>query len=487
MPQKWVVFTLLIVAPFRPAAAQPGLRSAEEVDRAMKRARPGDTLLLAPGIWKDQTVVIQGRGTEEKPIVVRPTIPGEVILTGSSRLRLSGEHVIVDGLYFKDGAIGKGSVIEFRTSSERAARFCRLTNTVITDYNPANDTLDYKWVSLYGERNRVDHCTFVGKKHQGCLLVVWLDETPDYHRIDSNAFCLRPPHFQNGAEMIRVGTSDWSMHESFTAVEQNYFYRCDGEHEIISNKSCRNLYRGNTFVECQGALVLRHGNDNLVDGNFFFGNGRERTGGVRVIGERQRVVNNYFQDLRGSKTHAPLSVMMGVPNSPLNAYFQVADAVVAFNTFVNCRTTLEVGIVNVERNDMTLPPVRSIFANNLIAQPGKSIVQAHTEGAMFACEGNTVDDAGGSRALPAGFTLGNVSMRRSPDSLWRPATPPTARGEYGWVSTDMDGQARPEAKHAGADEPLSGPVFRRPMTSCDTGAPWFRPTLSQIAGAREAP
>jgi len=41
------------------------------------------------------------------------------------------------------------------------------------------------------------------------------------------------------------------MRESFTTVEQNYFYRCDGEHEVISNKSCRNLYRGNTFVECQ--------------------------------------------------------------------------------------------------------------------------------------------------------------------------------------------------------------------------------------------
>ena len=484
MPQRWVLFTLVILAPFRSAAAQPGLRSAEEVAHAMKRAQPGDTLLLAPGIWKDQTVVIRGGGTEEKPIVVRSAVPGEVVLTGSSRLRISGEYVIVDGLCFKDGAIEKGSVVEFRTSSERAARFCRLTNTVITGYNPANDTLDYKWVSLYGERNRVDHCTFVGKKHQGCLLVVWLDEIPDYHRIDSNAFCLRPPHFQNGAEMIRVGTSDWSMRESFTTVEQNYFYRCDGEHEVISNKSCRNLYRGNTFVECQGALVLRHGNDNLVDGNFFMGNGRERTGGVRVIGERQRVINNYFQDLRGSQTHAPLSVMMGVPNSPLNAYFQVADAIIAFNTFVNCRTTFEVGVVNTERDDMTLPPVRSIVANNLVAQPGKSVVLAHTEGAAIAYEGNIVDDAPGSRPLPDGFVLRTVSMRRSPDSLWRPDTPPAASGEYAWVLTDMDGQARPEAKHAGADEPLPGPALRRPMTAGDTGAAWFRPTLQQMIGAR---
>jgi poly(beta-D-mannuronate) lyase len=463
---------------------RPGLRSADDVARAMKTARPGDTLLLAAGTWKDQVLVLQGRGTEREPIVVRSAVPGGAVFTGSARLRISGEHLVVEGLHFKDGAIERGSVIEFRTSSEKVARNCRLTNTVITAYNPANDTLDYKWVSLYGERNRVDHCTFVGKRHQGCLLVVWLDETPDHHRIDSNAFCLRPPHWQNGAEIIRVGTSEWSMRESFTTVEQNFFYRCDGEHEVISNKSCRNVYRGNTFVECQGALVLRHGNDNLVDGNFFFGNGREKTGGVRVIGERQRVVNNYFQDLRGTLTHAPLSVMMGVPNSPLNAYFQVADASIAFNTFVNCRTNLETGIVNHERDDMSLPPVRSLFANNLIASPDASVVLVRTEGAGLACEGNVVDGDPGGASLPAGFTEGKADLRRSLDSLWRPVSPPSGAGEFAWVTTDMDGQARPAAKHVGADEPVAGPVLRRPMTWRDTGAPWFRPSLETMIGAR---
>ena len=43
-------------------------------------------------------------------------------------------------------------------------------------------------------------------------------------------------------------------------MEQNFFDRCDGELEIISSKSCDNIYRGNTFLNCAGMLTLRHGN-----------------------------------------------------------------------------------------------------------------------------------------------------------------------------------------------------------------------------------
>src|SRR5205085_6289094 len=165
-----------------------------------------------------------------------------------------------------------------------------------------------------------------------------LSNAPNYHVISRNYFGPRPvlTAASNGGETIRVGTSDESFHLSRSTVEDNFFERCNGDVEIISSKSLENIYRRNTFYECEGALTLRHGNGSVVEGNYFFGNHKTNTGGVRIIGEDHKVYNNYFQDLAGTASRSPLSIMQGLENSPLNGYFQVRNATVVFNTFVNC-------------------------------------------------------------------------------------------------------------------------------------------------------
>ncbi|MEL6824276.1 MAG: chondroitinase-B domain-containing protein, partial [Calditrichota bacterium] len=47
----------------------------------------------------------------------------------------------------------------------------------------------------------------------------------------------------------------------------------------MSVKTCDNIIRYNTFRRSKGTLSLRHGNRNVVDGNFFLGEGKEGTGG----------------------------------------------------------------------------------------------------------------------------------------------------------------------------------------------------------------
>jgi poly(beta-D-mannuronate) lyase len=49
------------------------------------------------------------------------------------------------------------------------------------------------------------------------------------------------------------------MSNSRTVVEHNLFQECNGEIEIVSSKSCENTYRYNTFLNCEGAVTLRHG------------------------------------------------------------------------------------------------------------------------------------------------------------------------------------------------------------------------------------
>ena len=358
-----MVWLSLLVAATSAAASEKLVANPKELAAALERVRPGSTVLMADGTWKDADIVFAARGKADKPITLRAQTPGKVVLTGQSRLHIAGSHLVVDGLWFKDGFVKSGSIVEFRGNSKTLANQCRLTHCAITDYNPPDRKTDFKWCSLYGQSNRVDHCYFAGKTHAGTTLVVWVGNQPDHHHIDHNHFGPRPPLGANGGETIRVGTSEVSMNVSRTTVEDNLFEHCNGEVEIVSNKSCENVYRHNTFRECAGALTLRHGNRCEVSGNVFIGNGKKNTGGVRIIGEDHRVAGNRFFDLAGKDTRATLCLMNGIPDSPLHGYFQVKRVLITSNTLVRCAQNIVVGYPG---ENATLPPVDCVITNNVI-------------------------------------------------------------------------------------------------------------------------
>ena len=145
---------------------------------------------------------------------------------------------------------------------------CSVRNTAVVDYSAPGSSTDTKWVSIYGISNRVENCYFKGKTNSGTTLVVWLlaDQTnlSNHHVIRRNYFGPRPDLGANGGETIRIGDSATSFTWSRTLVEENYFYRCNGETEIISNKSLDNTYRRNTFDSCEGALEWQNGDAGLL-------------------------------------------------------------------------------------------------------------------------------------------------------------------------------------------------------------------------------
>lgn len=341
--------------------------SASDINNA--NWSPGDTIVMTNGTWEDQKISLRAFGTLENPIVLMAETAGSVILTGNSSLGFSGEYVTVEGLYFKDGDTGNSHVISFRTSYSNRANNCRLTNCAIKNYNPANNTVDNKWVSLYGENNQVDHCSFENKNNSGTLLVVWLhsDRQPN-HVIKDNYFGYRKSNLDsngkelNGQEIIRIGDSSHSMQTANVTVSGNFFEHCNGEIEIISNKSGENHYSNNIFYECKGMLTLRHGNNCTVEGNYFFGNDVSNSGGVRVIGENHVVFNNYFENLGGNNYRSAICLVRGRENSPLNGYFQVKNTLVAFNTIVNCRQSFSVNYNS--SSSYNQPPIGSTIAHN---------------------------------------------------------------------------------------------------------------------------
>ncbi len=335
--------------------------SASEINQLKLIA--GDKVILKEGNWKDQKIVFKGKGDSKLPITLAGSKPGLVILTGNSSLKIDGIWLIVDGLAFADGFSDKEDVITFSVASSN----CRLTNTSIINYNHPDKAIDYKWISLYGNNNRVDHCSITGKTHQGTTLVVWLSEKPNYHQIDHNYFGERPNLGVNGGETIRIGTSQWSMSDSYTKVENNIFDKCDGETEIVSIKSGHNQIVDNLFYECDGTLTFRHGNNSEASGNFFIGNGKRNTGGIRLIGENHRVNNNYFQGLTGTDLRAAISIMNAVENPKLNEYYQVKNAEISGNTIVACKEAFVIG--SGKNTTRVVAPENLKINNNYVINP----------------------------------------------------------------------------------------------------------------------
>jgi len=365
--QKYQFLVLLMILWIGSACGQQRklVRNLTEFKQAVKQAKPGDKIVLANGVWKDAELVFAGKGTAQKPITLTVEQKGKVTLEGQSNLRIAGEYLVVEGLVFKNGYTPTKEVIAFRRNKTHLANHCRVTECVIDNYsNPERFETDY-WVSIFGKNNRFDHNLLVGKRNHGVTMAVRLN-TPESrqnkHQIDHNYFGHRPVLGANGGETLRIGTSHYSLTNSNTIVESNYFDRCNGEHEIVSNKSGQNIFRYNTFFECQGTLTMRHGNETLVESNYFFGNGKVNTGGIRIINEKQRVINNYCEGLTGYRFRGALVIMNGVPNSPLNRYFQVKDSEARGNTFINCDYIQLCAGSDKERSAV---PVNTSVTNNL--------------------------------------------------------------------------------------------------------------------------
>lgn len=438
---------------------------------------PGDVVILKNGVWMNQNLVFTGNGTAEQPITLRAETGGEVILTGNSSLRLYGEYLVVDGLLFADGTTSSEAVIEFRISSSKKARHCRVTNTKIINYNPSGKDTDYKWVSLYGHHNRVDHCHFEGKTHNGALLVVWRTTDPDYHQIDHNYFARRPDLGYNGGEIIRIGISETSLSDSHTLVENNLFEECNGEIEIISNKSGHNIYRNNTIRDSRGTLTLRHGNSCEVYNNFLFGGTSKDCGGIRIIGKDHKVYNNYLQDIRGDEYRAAISIVNGMPDSPLNEYLRVINALVVNNTLVNCAHPIVIG-AEVDQLK-SLPPKDCHISNNVVVvytstSTKSRLIEYDADPENITYRNNMM--YGVALGIPDQPGIAIQDPLLEFDDIWRPShvSPVISYGATGYpfMTFDIDGQSRSGEIDAGCDQVSEELATNRPLKKPDVGVQW---------------
>ncbi len=415
-----LIALLLILSGFASSGLQAAttlVKSQSEYKDATKNLQPGDTIVLANGEWENFEISFIGVGRENKPITLTAEEKGGVIITGQSNLRLAGEYLVVSGLVFKNGFTPTREVIAFRRNKEHVANHSRVTEVIIDRFNNPERTESDYWVSMYGRHNRFDHNHLEGKNNNGVTMAVRLNDEnsqQNHHRIDHNYFGPRPILGSNGGETLRIGTSHYSLTDSYTVVEGNYFDRCNGEVEIISNKSGHNIFRGNVFFESRGTLTLRHGNDNLVESNVFFGNGVDHTGGIRLINKRQTIRNNYMLGLTGNRFGSALTIMNGVPNSPINRYHQVEDSLIENNTVIDAR---HIEMAAGSDDERSAVPKTTRFRNNLIySADGHNAFTIHDDISGIKFKGNVQNNIPGF-PIKEGFSAREVTLEHKANGL----------------------------------------------------------------------
>ncbi|TVZ57320.1 poly(beta-D-mannuronate) lyase [Lutibacter sp. Hel_I_33_5] len=375
------------------------INKPEDLTSLSSTLAAGDTVILADGVYTSDTRIkfSPTTGTAASPITFRSATPGGVMFTGGLRMSIGGDHVIVDGFHWQ-GGYGASNFIEFRDGYDYA-NHSKIQNCVINglEISPDDKVDDgttsitkHRWIVLYGTYNTVINCSFMNKKSAGALILVELayNATPDddvtntrcsevghtitknyfykYSKIDSSL------SNSGDSETIRVGTSEFQNVNSNTTVSNNYFVEADGENEIITNKSKNNKYINNTFRRSRGSLVLRHGSNATVDGNYFLGENVDGTGGIRITDSDHTITNNYIQDcitvVSQAKWNNGITFIGGGDNASVactststsNGYQKSNNITLSNNSIVNTNAPL---FYNIDKgsNDVT-----GTVSNNLI-------------------------------------------------------------------------------------------------------------------------
>lgn len=281
--------------------------NSQQLIKALKEVTPGTTVWLESGQYPDVAVELNRSGTLDKRIYIKAKEPGKVLFSGKPSIKINASYITLSGIRFVDGnrfdnspyVKNKGNLIEKKAPFlvDMQGSNNRLSQCAIDNFDLHHST----WINVEGSKNRIDHCTFVNKlTHGGVISVSNPPAAGAFHRFDHNYFS-RPDINSDNAEVVRLATG-WSHNiNAHMTVEYNMFERCDGEGEVLSDKSSRNTIRLNRFINNQGGLSLRQGTHTHVYGNWFYRQHdkpsakKPRDFGMMIRGTEHLLENNHFE------------------------------------------------------------------------------------------------------------------------------------------------------------------------------------------------
>lgn len=469
----------------------------------------GDVVLVKDGTYANVGRTITAAGTSENPVLFQAEHPGGAVFSGGTQFSIKGSWLIISGFVF-DGDVAAGGpkyssgIFRFNAdSSDCTLRDCRFNN-----YDTGVGSDGAYWIQINGYRHTIEYCSFSHKSSPDPIINIIPPEDdgapsgtyptkdiPRRHRIRYCYFGPRTEIADNGYETIRIGESRYQMYDLSTVVEYCLFeksiYGADVtgyEPEVISSKSRNNIYRYNTLLHCKGGIVLRHGDDCVVEGNFIFGEpGSEMGSGIRVIGQRHIVRNNYLQDIDGTGLRAAICLMKGsgewADTSTSNGYESPSYAKIFHNTIVACAEPFALGATT-SSSGTTAPRFVELRGNVVLSAADDGAVvdfnsaNSWTIDKITFAENFAYHPAGTYGTLPAtGLTTGTPLQFAFDAGLgyFIPQAGSPALGAAGLTSPvtqrDLRGALRPASgADAGAyDTRATAPLLNRPLVQADVG------------------
>ncbi|NRD23726.1 DUF4957 domain-containing protein [Winogradskyella litoriviva] len=494
---KYTIFIVLSIFLLFSCSQKPKhtgvfVKDINALNNAIQQASPGTNIILANGIWKNFQIKFYGLGTENSPITLKAETPGKVFIEGQSFIQLGGEYLTVEGLHFRNGYSPNNSIIKYMINNDSIANYSRVTNTVIEGFTKPNRYTNDRWVEFYGKHNQLDHCYIAGKSNDGETVRVFFtgnEHINTHHQIVYNYFGPRPRKGGPRAETIRVGDSKTRLTPGYVNVSHNYFDACNGEVEVISDKTNYNSFTNNIFDKCEGSLVLRHSNYATVDSNIFIGgDDSDFYGGIRVVNTGHWITNNYFYKIRGEHFRSPLAIMNGIPMTPLNRYKQVADVVVAYNTWIDCASPFQIGVGQNLASIDVLPkseirsaaPIRTAIANNVIynTKPDKTPLINHDDMSGILFKNNILDNNRSDFNEFDVFQNEKLKMKQINDWLYAPETKNKALDsvfngyDFARIKNDLFGASRSDNNKVGAINQLAT-AEKFKIDKSQYGPDWF--------------
>ncbi|PSL32210.1 chondroitinase-B domain-containing protein [Chitinophaga ginsengisoli] len=447
--KTWALFFFLCLSGhLKLHAATINVSSLSALQTAINNAAPGDVIILANGTYTASTdITISKQGTATQPITIAAQTIGGATINGTAGFSIvsPAKYIIIRGFKFTFNAS--------QATMASGTSFCRWTRNVFETPGEGEN------LTVNGNDHEIDYNTFQHKNALGRFIAMRGTGSQICQRINihHNYFLDHNPQTGNGAESVQFGLSGYSLSSSNSIVEHNLFEDCAGENELVSIKASAVTFRFNTIRNCPAHLTLRHGNFNVIYGNYFI-----NTPGVRIFGDDHKVFSNHFENCNPA-----INVGNGdgeVANGDALTVHDRPDRVlIAFNTLVNNT----VNIVQAGRTN-GLGATAITIANNIIQGGGAAATIAGPyTGAVWS--GNMLYNTNGDGDMPSsGYTTANPLLARDATGTFHlqsgsPAIG-AATGSYPSVTTDMDGQARTAPLEIGADEVSTAAVTARILT-----------------------
>jgi len=404
MPHAMACFVtlLLLQAPPQMSASAPAAARVDSLAALQSRldgARPGDVIVVKNGSYSTPApIAVRAKGSAAAPVRIVAETVGGVTLAGAGGFDVAdaAAYVEIDGFVFTH----RSGTTQVRSGASHV----RFTHNV---FECAGDGA---YLTIAGDDTEIDRNEFRNKRTLGNMIDVRGagSQVARRVRIHQNYFhdFTSPGPGSNGAETIRFGLSGLSMSSGLGVIEDNLFVRCTGENEMLSIKSGANIIRRNTLLDSPGAqLTLRHGNGNIVRGNYLRG-----TDGIRIFGDRNRVSENYLEGNSGA-----IQIGNGdgevAAGAALTSHDRPDEAFLTSNVLVNNARN-----IFMSGRDKGLGATGVTIAHNVIQGGGPAaLIDGPFPGAIW--RDNTIWRTAGPGSMPAGTYLEKAPAIKVPAAL----------------------------------------------------------------------